>query len=511
MAAVDQRQHQGQERQKFEELDSAPPDRQAQPVAGGFMKTSATSRHFDLLILLQTLASIFVWALFSAAVSPPPLQAKEPAAQAQKKSLPKAPANNQAKPAAKKPAAKKPVANPALALPWPQNVLALADGGAVLVVDPHAPPGQPRELYAHNAEKPYVPASILKIVTTGAALEFLGPEYRFKTDFLLTKSNDLWIVGYGDPYLVSEELTLIAKELQKRGLKTVRNIIIDDSFFQRDLVLDGNTQTRSPYDAYNGAFGVNFNTVAFQKNQKGEVSRAEAHIPLTPLARNLAAQTKGPGVFMLNISESPQAAALNSAELFKAHLKEGGIPVEGEILTGQTAPARRKVFYRHESSTPLAMVVKLLMENSNNFMTNQIFLVLGAALFGPPATLEKAQAAMDAFFRRHGLAPIAMGDGSGLSRQTTLTARQMAEVLAVLEHDRYVFTRSKTDGRVLSKTGTMSDIKTLAGYLERPDAPDRPLSFVILLNGPGNVGVRDLILDILKNQFLPATPSAGSG
>jgi D-alanyl-D-alanine carboxypeptidase len=101
-----------------------------------------------------------------------------------------------------------------------------------------------------------------------------------------------------------------------------------------------------------------------------------------------------------------------------------------------------------------------------------------------------------------------MGDGSGLSRQTTLTARQMAEVLAVVEPDRNVFSRSK-DGLVLSKTGTMSAINTLAGYLERLGEPDRPLSFVILLNGPNYNGVRDQILDLLKDKFTP--PSAGGG
>jgi D-alanyl-D-alanine carboxypeptidase/D-alanyl-D-alanine-endopeptidase (penicillin-binding protein 4) len=224
----------------------------------------------------------------------------------------------------------------------------------------------------------------------------------------------------------------------------------------------------------------------------------------------LAAQTKGPGVFTYNISESPQAAELNSGEVFKAHLQEAGLPVEGEIFTGQTAPARRKIFYRHQSSLSLDMALKLLMEHSNNFMTNQIFLALGAELYGPPASLEKSQAAMNDFFLRHALTPIAMGDGSGLSRQTTLTARQMAEVLAVVEPDRHVFSRSD-DGRVLSKTGTMSDIKTLAGYFERPGEPDRPLSFVILLNGPGYVGTREQILSILKDKFAAPPPGAGGG
>jgi D-alanyl-D-alanine carboxypeptidase/D-alanyl-D-alanine-endopeptidase (penicillin-binding protein 4) len=466
------------------------------------MKTLEPSRHSGLLILLPTLSALFALTFFAA--SPPLLQAKEPTLHAQA-------GNNSKAPAKPKPKTRQPVKpKPAEALPWPQNVTALAGDGAVLVVDHHAPPGQPKELYAYNAEKHYIPASILKIVTSGVALEFLGPDFRFKTDFLLTKSNDLWIVGYGDPYLVSEELDRITAELQKRGLKKVRNIYIDNSYFERNIILDGNTQTRSPYNAYNGAFSVNFNTVSFKKEKNGQVSRAAKHIPLTPLARQLAAQTKGPGVFTFNISESPQMAELNSGELFKAHLAEAGIPIEGEIFTSQTAPARRKVFYRHESSQTLETVVKLLMDNSNNFMTNQIFLSLGAEIYGPPGNLEKSQAAMNNFFQRHALTPIVMGDGSGLSRQTTLTARQMAEVLEVVEPDRHVFSQSK-DGLVFSKTGTMSDIKTLAGYLERPGEPNRPLSFVILLNGNGYVGIRDQILDILKGRFLTAAPSAGSG
>lgn len=391
-------------------------------------------------------------------------------------------------------------------LPWPQNLLAVLGDGAVLVVDHHAPGGG-QELYAHNAEKLYVPASILKIVTAGAALEFLGPDYRFKTDFLLTKDSDLWVVGYGDPYLVSEEIALVVKALQERGLKKVRNIYIDSSYFERDLILDGNSQTRSPYDAYNGAFCVNFNTVSFKKNKKGVVSKVSDHIPLTPLTRELADKTKGPGSFCLNISESPLKAEEHAGQVLKAQLEEAGIPVKGAIYPGHTAPQKRKVFYRHESSKNLEAMVRELLKYSNNFMTNQIFLAMGAERFGAPATLEKSQKVMDEYFKIHALPPIAMGDGSGLSRQTQVTARQMAEVLKVLEPERFLFT-SRDDNQIYFKTGTMIDIKTLAGYMERPGDPTRPLSFVILLNGNGYAGARDKILDILKTEFMPA-PSAG--
>ncbi len=400
-------------------------------------------------------------------------------------------------------------AQKAAKLPWPKNLLALVGDGAVLVTDSHAPRGEPKELYAHNAEREYVPASILKIVTSAAALEFLGPNYRFKTDFLLTKDKDLWIVGYGDPYLVSEELTAIAQSLQKKGLREVRNINLDASYFERGLVLDGNTKTLNPYDAYNGALAVNFNTLNFRVLKNGRVAPSTEHLPLTPMALEKAKSFKKRGNYCLNISESPARAELHAGQTFKAHLEAAGIKVTGEIKAGQTAPAKRKVFHRHESSRALEETLKELMKYSNNFMTNQIFLTMGAELYGAPANLEKSQKAMEVYFKKHSMPPIVMGDGSGLSRRTTLTARQMAAVLEVVEANRHIFA-SREEGRVLCKTGTMSDIKTLAGFMERPEAPDQPLSFVILLNGSSYKGsTRDAVLDLLQHEFITSSPSAG--
>ena len=394
------------------------------------------------------------------------------------------------------------------ALPWPQNIKSLVGDGSVLIMDHQANPDS-QELYALNAGKAYVPASILKIVTSGVALEFLGPEYRFKTDFLLTKYHDLWVVGYGDPYLVSEEIIKIVQALKDRGLSQVRNIYLDNSYFEKDIILDGNTKTHSAYDAYNLAFGVNFNTVFFQKNKQGKVSKACPYTPLTPMTLEVAERYKGRGTYRVNLYESPQRAALNSGQVLQAHLEEAGIEVSGAIITDQVAPLRRKVFYRHESSKPLKQVLQELMKYSNNFMTNQIFLALGAHIYGAPGTLEKSQKVMGAYFQRYSVDPIVMLDGSGLSRLTTLTARQMAAILAVVEPDRHLFT-SRDDGEVYYKTGTLSDVKTLAGYIEQPNAPDRPLSFVILLNGASYTGQsREKILTILKDRFTKEPPSAG--
>ena len=94
------------------------------------------------------------------------------------------------------------------------------ENGSVLVADDQA------ILYSLNAEKMLVPASILKLATALAALHYLGMNYHYKTEFYLSKENDLTVRGYGDPQLVSEELKAIAIKLSqhRRVPETLRNI-----------------------------------------------------------------------------------------------------------------------------------------------------------------------------------------------------------------------------------------------------------------------------------------------
>src|SRR5262249_5472862 len=89
-----------------------------------------------------------------------------------------------------------------------EKVAALAPSGLVLVVKADG-----NELVAQNADEPFVPASVTKIVTAWLALEVLGADYRFKTRFYLDNNRMLYVRGGGDPFLVSEELALLAPPL----------------------------------------------------------------------------------------------------------------------------------------------------------------------------------------------------------------------------------------------------------------------------------------------------------
>ena len=108
-----------------------------------------------------------------------------------------------------------------------------------------------RILAGINIDRALVPASILKLLTTLAALDRLGPSYRFRTDFYLDPENNLIIQGFGDPLLISEEIKIMAGHLAAR-LTAVQHLILDDSYFEQPIRIPGRGTSTEPYDAPNG-------------------------------------------------------------------------------------------------------------------------------------------------------------------------------------------------------------------------------------------------------------------
>ena len=160
-----------------------------------------------------------------------------------------------------------------------EKIAALAPAGHVLVVDADG-----KDLIAQNADKPFVPASVAKVVTAWLALEVLGPDYRFETKFYLDKDRVLYVRGGGDPFLVSEELAPLAQELVAAiGKEPITGIVLDASYYPSDLRIPGIEDTNEAYDALNSALAVNFNTIAAVRKGNSVVS-AEKQTPITPLA-----------------------------------------------------------------------------------------------------------------------------------------------------------------------------------------------------------------------------------
>ena len=112
-----------------------------------------------------------------------------------------------------------------------EKVAALAPSGLVFAVD-----GKGNDLVAQNADEPFVPASVTKIVTAWLAMEVLGGDYRFETRFYLDEKRVLYVRGGGDPFLVSEELAPLATDLVVAVAVTkIRNVRISVLLSTGDL------------------------------------------------------------------------------------------------------------------------------------------------------------------------------------------------------------------------------------------------------------------------------------
>ena len=160
-----------------------------------------------------------------------------------------------------------------------EKVAALSPSALVLVMDADG-----KELVAQNADEPFVPASVTKIVTAWLALQVLGADYRFETRFYLDAKRVLYVRGGGDPFLISEELALLAPELIAAvGKKPIAGIVLDASYFPADLRIPGVEDTNKSFDTLNAALAVNFNTINAMRHGN-KVEATEKQTPLTPLA-----------------------------------------------------------------------------------------------------------------------------------------------------------------------------------------------------------------------------------
>ncbi|MCI5212713.1 MAG: peptidase S13, partial [Candidatus Electrothrix sp. ATG2] len=134
-----------------------------------------------------------------------------------------------------------------------------------------------------NPDRPYVPASVIKIATALAGFDILGPDYRFTTAFYTDKKKNLYIKGTGDPMLVSDEIRMIFKALKGKGVKKINDIYIDSSAFALEHRVPGREDTHNPYDAPVGAVSVNFNSVAVRVTKKKKIQAGEKETPLLPI------------------------------------------------------------------------------------------------------------------------------------------------------------------------------------------------------------------------------------
>ena len=371
-----------------------------------------------------------------------------------------------------------------------QKVKALAPSALVLVMDEKG-----NELVAQNSDKPFVPASVAKIVTAWLAMETLGGDYRFETRFYLDGDRVLYIRGGGDPFLISEELARLAPALVAATGKTpLRGIVLDASYYPSNLRIPGIEDTAEAYDAVNSALAVNFNTINAVRKGK-TVQSAEPQTPITPLAISQF-QARGPkGRGRISLAQQPAVGQKYAGELIAAFIERAGGSVKGGISTG-AVPAGLEPVYVHRQSRPLSEILKELLIGSNNYIANQVFLEIGGRRLGGPVGIDKSLRIANEMLARHGLAEsIHLEEGSGISRGNRFTARGLAQLLHLFEPHATLLRRGPG---ARFKTGTFSGVRTLAGYADT--SKHGRVRFVIALKG-NDGGMRFKLLKAIQSEL----------
>jgi len=422
----------------------------------------------------------------------------------------------------------------------------------------------------HNAEAALNPASVMKLVTSFAAIHQLGPGYVWTTDVWAVGeiadgvlNGDLVIKGHGDPTLTLERMWLLQRELRARGVRHIRgNLVLDLSHFDLPPI-DPGAFDGEPFALYNaapGALVANFNATTLRlKPDADEVLIVpEIALPGVTLTSRLVltdqADCNGwrgamtpafpdPERYELVVTGNyarscgEQAWTLSLFEpaatfdfIFRGLWAESGGTLTGATVAG-TAPQSEPLL--KFSSETLTEALTRLNKHSNNLMTRNLFLTLGAERVGTPATPEKgARAVRDALTQR-GISTrkLVLENGAGLSRIERVSAEALNQLLRAAYHSplfaefqsslpivaidgtlKRRFNGSALRGNAHLKTGTLRDVSALAGYVYT--ANGQRVSFVMLVNHPNarhSEAAQRALLEWVQQGGVESNPSGRSG
>lgn len=391
---------------------------------------------------------------------------------------------------------------------------------------------------AHRPDQALNPASVMKVLTSAVALEKLGPAFTWQTRIWAvgeirqrTLYGDLIIQGEGDPTLTLERLWLLQREIKARGIDTIQgNLILDTRHFELPTLdagaLDG--EPLAVYNALPGALLANYNATTVRLSVSGDrvLITPDLDLPgltltsqlvvddmpcgewkdrLAPISFDIVRNelrfegryARDCGEKMLNMNVYDPARHFDAT--FRALWKQSGGELSGYTQRG-SAPDDRAALFSF-TSLPLAEALRSLNKYSNNVMTRNLYLTLGVAHGGAPATLEKSRMAIDAWLaeKKIGAPELVLENGVGLSRIERISARNLMRILQTAYASPYFsefesalpivavdgtlkrrFVDTPVAGRAHLKSGTLQDVRALAGYVLNRSG--QRMIFVMMVN-----------------------------
>lgn len=416
-------------------------------------------------------------------------------------------------------------------------------------------------LQAHRADQARNPASVIKLITTVAALETLGPAWTWRTPVYVegtvregTLQGNLYIQGQGDPKLVIERLWLLLRRVQGLGIQRIAgDIVIDRSAFEQVAHDPGDFdgERLRPYNAAPDALLLNFKSVlmTFMPDAASNTARVHFEPPLAgvhyqtqvPLASGDCGDYRGAlrpdfsdptrmvfaGRYPLRCGEKTWPVAYADPASYSERALEGlwremGGQLQGRVREGRVPEGLKPAF--EFASPPLADVVRDINKFSNNVMTQQLFLTLSYQQGGLGTMAGSRELVLDWWRQRFGADDVPeLSNGSGLSREDRISAQALARLLqhawasALLpelmsslpltgEDGTLRRERWRAQGSAHLKTGSLRDVAAVAGYVHGSDGQRYVL--VALVNHPNANAARPAIEALVEwVAGLPARPA----
>lgn len=392
-----------------------------------------------------------------------------------------------------------------------------------------------------SADESRNPASTIKLLTTLVALDVLGPAYRWKTDVYVRGKmhgelldGDLILKGYGDPFLVTERVWQLLRNVQRAGVRDITgDLLLDDSWFKVGDY-DPAAFDNEPLRAYNvapNALLMNFKVVRYWF--KPDHAASAVSVTIDPPLDNIVVEnqlglangrcrgyrrgisiTTNESVDEVTFSgRFPNGCRRYAMDrtvlshnaftygLFRTLWRESGGLFDGEwrnVVVGADLEPLLSF-----ASQPLAEVIARVNKHSNNVMARTLLYTLSAELNGPPGTEDGGKAAIYKWLRDRGLesGTITLHNGAGLSRKTRISANDMGAILQYAWRQPYMpeylasmslsgldgtlrkrFGSTGLVGKAHLKTGSLDDVTAIAGYVQ--SRTGRRYSVVAMQNHP---------------------------
>ena len=411
-------------------------------------------------------------------------------------------------------------------------------------------------------DQPRNPASTIKLLTTLVALDVLGPAYRWRTDVFVDGElkdgrldGNLMLKGYGDPFLVTERVWQLLRNIRHEGIREISgDLSLDDGWFEIGDY-DPAAFDRQPLRAYNvapNALMMNFKVIRYLFEP--DLAGGSVDVTMDPELDNVSVENRlglansscrgyQRGITVTTNETDDEVTfsgrfpngckryamdrtALSHNEfaygLFASLWRESGGSIDGGWKNVVIEEDREPLL--SFDSRPLTEMIALINKHSNNVMARQLMYTLGAEVNGPPGTEDSGKAVIEKWLADEGLASteIAIENGAGLSRNTRTTARDMSAMLEFAWRQPYMpeylasmslsgldgtlrrrFGDPNLVGKAHLKTGSLDHVTAIAGFLQSRSG--RRFTVVAMQNfedihrGPGEE-VQEAILRWLYEQ-----------